>query len=448
MATDEYFTGITRYIPAQTSDIYHLVSSEDVKSPLQILPMHIFAQLALKLGITHPYWQYRFSFSALALLNALILGWVFLNYTGGKNNKLKTVHFLMFGFFFLAPFSFTRPMFETLAAPWVALSALFASRYDHLELRKDLLRSVVFISIAFMMRQQVGICALALLILPLLKKHRADFVWASLIGLLFFILLGVPDYFLRGEFHYSLFAILKYNVAYGSSYATHPIYTYPVLIFFLCFGPWWIMRFPSGFWRDHLKKYRAEWLMLLLFVVLHSSFPQKWERFLISMIPLFIILLSPLVLNLLESAKTRKLRTGTLIAFNLMLFVPATFFPPQKNLIELSQFIDKHPEVKTVFRVDNTPEWITDAFIKNPQFHFRDIKQNEISNLIPDTCSDILVISQYLADKVNKEVWSYEASLAVNAIEAIAYKMNPTKNVRRAPLVIYKGKNNCLEVQK
>jgi hypothetical protein len=448
MATDEYFTGITRYVPAQTSDVYHLVNADDVKSPLQILPMHAFAQLALKLGVTHPYWQYRFSFSILAIINVLILGWVFLNYPGPTNDKIRSVRFLIFGFFFLAPFAFTRPMFESLAAPWVALSALFASRYDQLEFRKDLLLSVIFISIAFMMRQQVGICALALVMLPLFKKRPKDFVSVCIIGLLTFVILGVPDYFLRGGFHYSLFAILKYNIAYGSSYATHPIYTYPVLIFFLCFGPWWIMKFPAGFWKNHFRSYRVEWLMLGLFVVLHSSFPQKWERFLISMIPLFIILLSPLFLLLWEDAKTRRFRLGTLIAFNLILFIPATFFPPQKNLIELSQYIDQHPEINTVIRVNNTPEWITDAFIKNPKFNFRDVSEKDLSALAPDYCSDILVISRSLANKVNLEFWTFEAKLNVNAIEEIAFKLNPTKNVRRAPLMIFKGKNNCLKYQK
>ena len=40
MAHDEYWVGITRYIPAQSSTLNTLVAADDVKSPLQLLPMH------------------------------------------------------------------------------------------------------------------------------------------------------------------------------------------------------------------------------------------------------------------------------------------------------------------------------------------------------------------------------------------------------------------------
>lgn len=443
MATDEYFTGITRYIPAQNSSMMNLVHEDDVKSPLQIMPMHIFAQTALKLGVTHPYWQYRFTLTALALINCLILGWVFRQYYKDKNPKLQTVMWLMFGFYFVAPFAFTRPMFESLAAPWIALTALYGSRYDQNGKTSDLLKGVLFVSIAFVMRQQVGICALALIALTLFKKKGGDFISASALGLVLFLISGIPDYFLRGAFHHSLRSILEYNVKYGASYATHPISTYPLLIFALCLGPWWIMKYPQGFWQAHIKTYRIEWMLLGFFVVLHSCFPQKWERFLISMVPVLMILMAPLVLKLWNEYPQRKWRFWSLLIFNGVVFVPATFFPPQKNLISMSLYLDQHPEVTTVIRVNNIPEWITDAFIRKPHHQFKEISQDHIDSTLPGSCGDILVVPEFLSEAVDKSQWVLDDTLKVNLIEAIAYKMNPTKNVRRAPLAIFKNKLPC-----
>lgn len=443
MATDEYFTGITRYIPAQSSDIMHLVHEDDVKSPLQIMPMHFLAQTALHLGITHPYWQYRFTLTMLAIINSLILGYVFFQYHKHRNQELQTALILLFGFFFLAPFAFTRPMFESLAAPWIALTALYGSRYDRNGQTRDLLWGVFFISMAFVMRQQVGICALALIILTVQKKNWKDSIIASTLGIGLFILAGIPDIILRGSFHHSLLSILNYNVQHGASYATHPVYTYPLLIFGICLGPWWIMKYEKGFWSDHFKTYRTEWLILALFVVLHSYFPQKWERFLISMVPVLLILLAPLLVKLWQEYPHRQARFWSLIILNCILFIPASFFPPQKNLISMSLYLDAHPKIASVVRVDNIPEWITEAFIRSPQFKFKEISHSQVLSYQPENCNEILVVPESMTDQVDKSLWILDKVLKVNLIETAAYKLNPSKNVRRAPLAIFKNRQIC-----
>ena len=78
MALDEYWVGITRYIPAQTSSIKKLVTEDDVKSPLQMLPMHGVAQMAYAVGIDSPYLQYRAVIAVLAAINFALLLFAFL----------------------------------------------------------------------------------------------------------------------------------------------------------------------------------------------------------------------------------------------------------------------------------------------------------------------------------------------------------------------------------
>ncbi|MEK6628336.1 MAG: hypothetical protein AABY53_06900, partial [Bdellovibrionota bacterium] len=141
MALDEYWVGITRYIPAQSSAITTLVAADDVKSPLQLLPMHAVAQAALGLGIVSPYWQYRSVIFVLGVLSIVLLIFGFLKYAKINNLKSEETNFLLFilTFYFAAPFALTRPMFESIAAPWLTLAAVMALRYDISEKLSDLL---------------------------------------------------------------------------------------------------------------------------------------------------------------------------------------------------------------------------------------------------------------------------------------------------------------------
>ncbi len=218
MALDEYWVGITRYIPAQTSSLMTLVSPDDVKSPLQLLPMHAAAQLALNLGITAPYWQYRFVILLLGLISILVLGYAFVKYArvAKLTDKESGFLFLMMIFYFAGPFAITRPMFESIAAPWLTLAGVLAFSYDLNEKRRDLVWGVLFVSLSFVLRQQLGICALVFIALPLLKKKWNDFFIASGVGLVCFILSGIPDYFIRGKFHFSLLNLTIYNYEHGS----------------------------------------------------------------------------------------------------------------------------------------------------------------------------------------------------------------------------------------
>lgn len=441
MALDEYFVGITRYIPAQSSSVSTLVHEDDVKSPLQLMPMYVLAKTALAMGIEHPYLQYRFVIAVLGILNLLILTYVFYNYHPREDETKQKILLVLLAFYFAAPFAFTRPMFETVAAPWVALSAFFASRYDRNQKLGSILLATFAISVAFVLRQQIGILALGVVMVPLLHKKWKHFFAVALLGIGLFVLAGIPDIFIRGSFHHSLISIFTYNVAHGSEYGRHSIMTYPGLIFALCLGPWWIMKYPNDFWRKHFRHYRVEWTMVILFVVLHSSFPQKWERFLISIIPLLMILMVPLVQYLYQNRKVRLYRWRSLIAFNALFFLIASFFPPQKNIINLSLFLDQHSEVQRLIKVDNFPEWITEAFIRNKNYTELNINEAQLKDFLPGNKKDLLVVPESLKASVNKDHWEETKTLPVNFIETVAYKLNPKANKRRVPIVIFVARN-------
>jgi hypothetical protein len=443
MALDEYWVGITRYIPAQNSSVQTLVTSDDVKSPLQMMPMHAVAQLALKAGIESPYLQYRTVILFLGLINFALLVFAFLKFADIMKMSLSQKNFLllMLTFYFASPFALTRPMYESISAPWLCLAGVWAIRYDLNARLKDLIWGVIFASIAFVFRQQLGFCALVFVILSVMKKKWGHFFAASAVGLLIFILAGIPDYFLRGQFHFSLLNLTVYNYQHGADYGKKPITFYPLLIFAMCFTPFLIKKYPVGFSRHTFIKLRSLWIIIFLFVFLHSLFPQKWERFLISLIPILTFMVFPYLDYLQKNYSAHKIRLISLYSLNGLLFFIASFFPPQKNLIEMSLYLNKHPEVNKIYRVNDTPGWITEAFIKEKKFVFEETNLEILKKVDWTNCRYAIILAQHDLKDYSEivEKLKLKAQFDVNLIEQAAYKLNPKNNARRVQLNLFSG---------
>lgn len=126
MGTDEYWTGITRYIPAQEKNLQNMMLADDVKSPTQLMPLMGLSHLALQAGFLAPYEQYRFVQIFVGIFSTLLLGFCLLYFVPQEKHLIV---FLSFTFYFAGAFAFTRPMFESMSAPWILLSALSLNSY-------------------------------------------------------------------------------------------------------------------------------------------------------------------------------------------------------------------------------------------------------------------------------------------------------------------------------
>ena len=142
----------------------------------------------------------------------------------------------------------------------------------------------------------------------------------------------------------------------------------------------------------------------------------------------------------IECWPRRKKRLLSLAAANFVFWFPATFFSAQKNIIDLARYLDAHPEYKTLINIDNSYEWIPDAFIKNPQYAATAISTEQFQNMKALSCDHLIVFNEN-ARKQNESVLNARYNLLekfdVNIIEALAYKLNPEHNVRRSPLSVY-----------
>lgn len=433
MGTDEYWTGITRYIPAQTQDYSNMMKPDDVKSPTQFIAFVATAHLALSLGVEQPFSQYRFVQIFLGVLGLLVL-FSGLHFYIEDNKKFWT--YAVFVFYFAGAFAFTRPMFESLSAPFVFLSALSLDRYRKFSYLTDILISTLAISIAFAFRPQAGIAALAIPFFVLLKKDWKAFGASAALGILAFVVLGVPDALYREGWHSSLKSILFYNIKHGAEYAVQPWYFYILLSLLVLWIPFFISKKFIGIVKTHFEEQKVFWTYTVLVLGLHSCFAQKWERFLIPVLPVMMLILAGWVQSFWEQGLRK--RIYALITLNVLLWIPASLFPAQGNIIQLSLFVNDHPEIKVLHRLNKNPEWMTEAFIAR-----KDWKWNEISQL-PENfrCTERVVMNQKDYEILTSTYLAVEQIFETNIIEKFAYKMNPSKNQRRAPLYLLKP-NGC-----
>lgn len=443
MGTDEYWNAMVKYLPAQTAKVTTLVDAEDVKSPLQVLPMFLAAQIAWKINIEHPYDQYRFTIIFLTSLSILIYLLSFHLLTKYKNWKNENDSILFIGlmtFYFAASFALTRPMFESLGAPWILLSCGFFRKYQTTNNIFSLILSTLAVSMAFVLRQQTGIGALTIPLLLILDKDYRGFLISNLTGIFAFLISGLPDLFLRGEFHQSLVAVTTYNMKHGHEYGNTTIWFYPIMLVMMSFLPFYFSKkYEKNFISTNLIQQKFSLVFIFFFVLLHSYFPQKFERFLISIIPLVLVVITPFLGHLIYNYKQYKWRLSFLALINLILLFTASFRPSQSNIIQMALYIDRHPEVLKVLNYGKTLEWIPEKFIvKNHHYQIIDVDDSGLLDLNHEKCENILVINEY-EYKAHPEKFSkfkIKDIFGVNFIEALSYKLNQKNNIRRSPLIV------------
>lgn len=463
MGTDEYWNAMVKYLPAQTSSYTDLVEKTDVKSPLQVMPMHFGSQLALKLGVFHPYDQYRFTILFLTIFNLLIYIFSFQIIQSvklwdfGFDFKLpqstssqqwqelsQKVFLILFTFYFASSFTLTRPMFESLAAPWILLSMALFYMYQSTGLIKYVAISTMAVSMAFVMRQQAGIGAVTIPLLLLLRKDYKGMWISGIVGILCFILAGIPDMFLRDGFHHSLWAVLTYNVEHGHEYGNGSIFFYPALLMGLTFFPFlWINNMSKDVVGPIFKKLNFAWVFIALFVALHSYFPQKFERFMVSIIPLVIVIMTPLFTRLVLMWPQKKWQLITIGVLNVFILINASFFPSQKNIINAALFIDRHGEIKTIYNLEKTIEWIPEKFIfLNRGYSLVDMPLSAVKDQPANSCQSAIIVNDFIWQQHKEELKGFRVidTFPVNLIEGLAYKFNKKNNIRRAPLHVL---SNC-----
>jgi hypothetical protein len=442
VAIDDYAFMTRRFLPAQNHSVASIVAAEGFRSPVPLVVHYALARLALMLGLAHPLDQLRFNLVTLGLLGFGVMAGaghtLFAGYEEAQRRRHRTVFALLLGFYFVAPVAFTRPMIESLAAPWVLASAAAAAVYFREGRRGWLVASVVAVAIAAMMRPQAGVVFLALPAVIALRRRWWDLAALAGTAVACFAATGLVDLALTGGFHRSLREYFRFNLANSSSFGVQPWYLFVLLLLGLSLPPVFLARYRGLDWRGRYLPLLPALLMFGVFLLAHSVVPHKEERFVIPVLPIFFVLLTPLAVHLLD-ATGQRWRVVFFAVANGIALVLLVSSPIQRTVLGVAGWLDHHPEIRTVLLAQNEVlmPW---AYIAHPVARRVGLTESELAGEGPADCSKVVV--SLAASEVTDRVaasgrYRPVARFSPGPLEMAVVWLNPRHNARRGPILVF-----------
>ena len=197
---------------------------------------------------------------------------------------------LLLSIFWIMPFLSVRNLVEFVCIPFMmgGLWYIYKAKESQGNVNYYLLAGVIM-GVGFSIRFQTAIfisgTAIALLFL---KQWKPVFIFSIGVLLSIVLLQGIIDYFIWGYPFAEAIEYIRYNMAAAHSYITGPWYLYLLLLAGILIPPVSIFMFVGYFrvWKKHLLIF----LPVLIFLLFHSIFPNKQERFILPVVPFIIIL--------------------------------------------------------------------------------------------------------------------------------------------------------------
>lgn len=440
IAVDDYESGIAPVIPAQRQVVADIIKGSDFRSPIPSLTLLGISRLAYRLGIENPTIQFRVVLVVLALIAFLFhatfaMGHFRVAHPGQRIYEGLALFFI--GFYFLCPLFLTRPLIEAMSAPFLTASSYYACAYFAAPRRGPLLAAVFFLALASVFRFQAGICALALGLTILAARRPRDLIPFSLFGALLFVGTGLMDLAMKGGFHISLLSYIRYNLAYSSSFGTPPAYTFLLLFLGLSVPPAFFSRYRHFAWVREYRPLLPAVFFFAVFVGGHSLIPHKEERFMVPILPIFLILLVPLAKYLITGGGGRW-RVAYFLSLNFILLILTSFNIPQNNVVELGRYVEGHAWIKKVIGVEDTLVLFPGAFILRP-VQEQKVGLGELNRVDASFCDSVVAIRLDWEQRIGHPPDGLVkiANFQPGFLEALVVKLNPKQNGRRGSIALF-----------
>ncbi|HAL95187.1 MAG TPA: hypothetical protein DCP55_04375 [Chitinophagaceae bacterium] len=439
IASDDYEFGIARIVPAQNWTALEIINISGIRSPIPNLVLYAFTKLAYCLGIVDPVTQLRvallfvgfFSYSVYS-----ILCFLFFRQDKGKS----TVAIFLLSFYFLAPMIFTRPLIENLSAPFLLVSCWAACEYFKTIKIGDLLLSLIALSFACMFRFQVSVCALVLVVIVVLKRKWKHLLILGLAGVFSIFLTGVLDWIYKGGLHASFLAYTKYQAGNIQRFGAQPVYVFVALFLGLSMPPLLFQRYHDFSWRRSFGHLIPALMFLSVFVISHSVVVHKEERFMVPVLPIFFILVTPLALY---TWRNSRLRRNIFLVLNFLLLPLASFNAPQTNLIESARFVAANPQFQVVTGVGGTLFNFPEAFIPR-KVEIVQVSEESFKNRNDVACGEIVLVRKDIRETIERfNQLNFLGSAEPGLLEQLVIYLNPKQNKRRSRIEFYSNPS-CL----
>ena len=342
----------------------------------------------------------RFLLALLSLLT-IYYGYQITRWLSPHEKDARNVGLLLTFLFFFPVFA-VRSLVEMATIPFVMMSIFYLLKAENSF--KLFFISGLISGFSVCIRFQSGLFPLGIGLVLLYRKKILPFLLYFLGNIITFSLVhGLLDWYFWGYPFAEVQSYIQYNITHRNDYITLPWYNFllvlagflvPPISFFLLIG-----FFQS--W----KKYLLLFIPAFIFLVFHSYFPNKQERFILPMIPL-VIILGTIVWN--EHVRQKTLPAWILKHYNkfwaffwiintlaLIFLLPAYM---KKTRVEAMYFLYHQPGDKR-FLIENSFE---DACNFMPMF-YADEWDEKCEQFCVTASTDLNSLCQYFKDRPHKK---------------------------------------------
>jgi hypothetical protein len=454
LALDDYYL-LSTSVPAQVAqDAYQQVDRAQIRSPIPILFVHSVASFAYRMGLSDPVDQIRTVYILLGIFSLISIYYAYLIFQFLGFSRTALIAASLLSFHFLFPYISTRALLESMSAPFLMASLYFLIRYQSAGERLHLILSIVWLGAASLFRFQAGVVAVSIPVIVYLRHRAPGEPFRSTIlrsladqgvvvfsGIAVLILTGLPDLWLRGEFHASLLEYMKYNVAHSSSYGVRPFWSYLPTLLGVSLAPLYISRYRDFDWRSTYRPLLPALLYLMIFFMAHSAVPHKEERFLIPILPILLILLAPLTEYLLFERRA-SLRMSLLLCANLLLLPFVTVSLSQANTIGLVRYFNAHHEATRLIVFENSLEHLPISYAVRPGVDILIIHRDQDAGQLTAgmSCGDIMAVRKDMISMARPITRKLEETIRFDPgiLEKILIAASPRSNTRRDTILAFR----------
>lgn len=292
-------------------------------------------------------------------LITVVIGYRIAEKISNKNTALY-VGLLLASLWFM-PFLSVRNLIEVVATPvlllgiWQIIKTQEPNRTFITYLMSGLIVGIAF-SIRFQTLIFVGGIGLALL----LEKRWQETIFFGLGALISMVLVqGLVDFIIWGRPFAELIEYINYNLTHSEDYGTRNFWMYFQIIPGMLIPPVGVFLFIGAFigWRRHLLIF----LPTILFFTFHTLFPNKQERFIFTVIPMFVILGTIGWCEYVAKSKFWKKNNlllkasyAVFIFINVILLSFLTVTYSKKARVETSKYLAKYQHLNSVVIEETT----------------------------------------------------------------------------------------------
>lgn len=396
---------------------------------------------------------------ALWSMIIVVYGYKIASHYGTKKTALKIAWLL--SVFWMFPFLSVRNLVEFVCVPLLVYGTWkIIEDKDNSSVLRWLWIGIVF-GLAFNIRFQSALYTLGVGIVLVYHKNWKESVWLSLGFLIPFVLIqGGIDYLAWGEPFIQMKTYFIYNANHSYDYTTGPWYHYLLFLLLALIPPVSIYLLTGTV--AAFKKMMIIVLPVLIFVVFHSWYPNKQERFITTVIP-FIFIAGVVGWNLIEDGIfnpyfIKRFIRGSWVFFwivNFILIIPISTMYSKKARVESMTYLSKYKNLSYFIMEDANKnvlrfppqfylhQWVDyDAVMKGDNFEdFSHLK--DWSKLKNQPGFVLFTQPDHLDERVNrmKTLFPdlvYETTIEPGMLDKLLHWLNPINDNQN--IYIYRNK--------